>query len=145
MSLVNKSNSYTNSYKENEISTMSQGKLIIMLYEGAIKFLTIAIENMTPRKYEIVNRNILKTQDIISELMTSLNMDDGGKIANDLLSIYIYIKKRLIEANIEKNTKILQEVIKLLAELKSAWEEIQKKESSLSTQSPKSSGISIQG
>jgi flagellar protein FliS len=145
MSLVNKSNSYTNSYKENEISTMSQGKLIVMLYDGAIKFLNIAIENMTPRKYEIVNRNILKTQDIISELMTSLNMDDGGKIANDLLSIYIYIKKRLIEANIEKNTKILREVIKLLVELKSAWEEIQKKESTLSTPAPKSSGISIQG
>ena len=95
MSLARKStyNSGYDPYKTNEISTMSQGKLVVMLYDGAIRFCNTAIENMTPRKYEIVNRNIIKAQDIITELMTSLNLDQGGKIAEDLLSLYIYMKK----------------------------------------------------
>lgn len=145
MSLLNKGYNSTinDSYKSNEISTMSQGKLIVMLYDGAIRFLNIAVENMTPRKYEIVNKNILKTQDIIAELMTSLNLDEGGKIAQDLLALYIYIKTRLIEANVKKDANIVKEVIKHLTELKQAWEEIQNKE----VAKPKSNltGISIQG
>lgn len=148
MSLARKStyNSGYDPYKTNEISTMSQGKLVVMLYDGAIRFSNTAIENMTPRKYEIVNRNIIKAQDIITELMTSLNLDQGGKIAEDLLSLYIYLKKRLLEANVQKNSKILKEVVKILTELKSSWEEIAKTEgSSVSPASSRTSGISIQG
>lgn len=148
MSLARKStyNPGYDPYKSNEISTISQGKLVVMLYEGAIRFANIAIENMTPRKYEIVNRNIIKAQDIITELMTSLNMDEGGKIAEDLLSLYIYMKTRLIEANIQKNSKILKEVVRLLTDLKSSWEEIAKKEgSSVSPSTVRTSGLSIQG
>ncbi|MCB1177167.1 MAG: flagellar export chaperone FliS, partial [Leptospiraceae bacterium] len=102
MSLYRKS-SYGNSssgdaYKSNEISTVSQGKLIVMLYEGAIRFLKIALENINdPKKYDIVNTNIIKTQDILSELMVSLNLDEGGKVASDLLALYVYFKKKLLE------------------------------------------------
>lgn len=144
-------NSGYDAYKNNEISTMSQGKLIVMLYDGAVRFLNIAIENMTPRRYEIVNKNIIKAQEIINELMTSLNVDEGGKLANDLLAIYIYIKKRLIEANIEKDSAILKEIIRLLNDLKGAWDEIARKEASgslsqsSSTNRQRVSGISIQG
>ena len=148
MSLARKStyNSGYDPYKTNEISTMSQGKLVVMLYDGAIRFCNTAIENMTPRKYEIVNRNIIKAQDIITELMTSLNLDQGGKIAEDLLSLYIYMKKRLLEANVQKDSKILKEVVKILSELKSSWEENAKTEgASVSPASSRTSGISIQG
>ncbi len=148
MSLARKStyNSGYDPYKSNEISTMSQGKLVVMLYEGAIRFANTAIENMTPRKYEIVNRNIIKSQDIITELMTSLNMEEGGKIAEDLLSLYIYMKKRLLEANVQKDSKILKEVVRILSELKGSWEEIAKKEGTVAVpSSPRTSGISIQG
>ena len=148
ISLVRKStyNSSYDPYKTNEISTMSQGKLVVMLYEGAIRFANTAIENMTPRKYEIVNRNIIKAQDIVTELMTSLNMEEGGKIAEDLLSLYIYMKKRLLEANVQKDSKILKEVVRLLTELKGSWEEIAKKEgTTVPASSARTSGISIQG
>ena len=145
MSLLKKgyNNTIDESYKSNEISTMSQGKLIVMLYEGAIRFLNIATDNMTPRKYEIVNKNILKAQDILTELMTSLNLDEGGKIANDLLALYIYMKTRLLEANVQKNSTIINEVVKHLQDLKTAWEEIQKKESK--SPRPVSGSISISG
>jgi flagellar secretion chaperone FliS len=114
-------------YKSNEITTVSQGKLIVMLYDGAIRFLSIARDNVeNPKKFDIVNANILKTQEIISELMSSLDMNKGGKIADDLLSLYVYFKKRLLEANMKKERDILEEVIKHFQDLKTAWEEIEK-------------------
>ncbi|MFC1670025.1 flagellar export chaperone FliS [Spirochaetota bacterium] len=111
-------------YKETQITTANQGKLIVMLYDGAIKFLNIATENMQPKTYDIVNNNILKTQDILSELILSLNMKEGGEISNNLLSLYMYFKKKLLEANINKDPKILKDVIVHLKELRDAWEKI---------------------
>ncbi len=134
-------------YKRNEVATVSQGKLIVMLYEGAIRFLKIASENMTPRKYELVNNNIIKTQEIVTELILALNMDEGGKMANDLLSIYVYIKKRLLEANMKKDEKIIKEILGYFTNLKEAWEEVAKKELNVGNQVPieRGSGFSIRG
>lgn len=110
-------------YKDTEISTADQGKLIIMLYEGAIRFLRIAAENMSPRTYDVVNNNIIKSQDIITELMLSLNMEAGGEIAENLFNLYAYMKKRLLEGNMNKDAAILKEVIKMLENLKTAWDD----------------------
>lgn len=116
-------------YKQTQINTANQGKLIVMLYDGAIKFLNIALENMDPKSYDVVNTNILKTQDIITELMLSLNMKEGGDISNNLMSLYVYFKKRLIEANINKDSKIITEILDLMNELRNAWDQISTKES----------------
>lgn len=115
-------------YKQTEINTANQGKLIVMLYDGAIKFLNIALESMNPKTYDIVNTNILKAQDIITELLLSLNTRDGGEISNSLFNLYIYFKKRLLEANIQKDTAIIDEVIGHLKELRDAWDKIASKE-----------------
>lgn len=114
---------YFDAYKDTEIQTADQGKLILMLYDGAIRFLSVAADNMDFRKYDIVNNNIIRAQDIITELMLSLNMEEGGEIAKNLFNIYAYIKKRLLEANIKKEVQILQEIIRHLKNLRSAWEE----------------------
>ncbi len=116
-------------YKQTEINTANQGKLIVMLYDGAIKFLNIALENMNPQTYDIVNSNILKTQDIITELLLSLNTKEGGEISSSLFNLYIYFKKKLLEANIEKNSNLIQEVINHLKELRDAWDKISSRES----------------
>lgn len=149
MSTIRKNSGYdSDPYKSNEVSTMSQGKLIVMLYDGAIRFLKIARENMTPKKYEIVNNNIIKAEDIITELISSLNFEAGGEIAQNLLSIYIYIKNRLLEANTQKDPSIIDEVIQMLGTLKEAWEDVAKRESTLNKPAPStdpSSRISIQG
>lgn len=134
-------------YKDTEIQTADQGKLILMLYDGAIRFLNIAIDNMDFRKYDIVNNNIIKAQDIITELMLSLNMDQGGEIAKNLFNIYAYMKKRLLEGNIKKDPVILQEVIKHLTTLRSAWEEAIKKApiKSVPSVEKQAAGFSITG
>jgi flagellar protein FliS len=136
-----------NAYKTNEISTVSQTRLIVMLYDGAIRFLNIATDNMTPRKYDLVNNNIIKAQDIITELMLSLNIEEGKEVANNLLSIYVYIKKRLLEANMKKDSSIITEVVQLLVQLKTAWDELdQNKDIADKASSPgRNTGISITG
>lgn len=115
-------------YKDTEISTATQGKLIVMLYEGAIRFLKSATENLNPKSYDKVNDQIIKSQDIITELMLSLDMEGGGDIAKNLFSIYVYMKRRLLEANIQKDKGVIDEVINLLEQLKGAWDEVAQKE-----------------
>ena len=131
-------------YKEIEIETASGLKLVVMLYQGAIRFLNLAVEGNKDRKYDIVNNNIIKAQDIVSELISSLNFD-AGEIANNLYSLYLYINRRLLEANIQKDTEIIKEVIRLLGTLKSAWDELLKNQKSYQNKSKPGKKLNISG
>lgn len=113
-------------YKQTTIETASPGKLIIMLYEGALRFLASAKEALEKKKYDKVNEYLQKTQNIIIELMLSLDMS-VGEIARNLYLLYDYMNRRLIEANVKKNKKIIEEVEGMLKELLGAWEEAVKK------------------
>ena len=115
-------------YKDMEILTANQGKLIVMLYEGAIRFLKLAADNMHHNTYDVVNTNIIKAQDILTELMLALNMEQGGDIASNLFNLYAFMKKQLLEANMKKDASNLHGVIRLLDQLKGAWEEVALKE-----------------
>ena len=134
-------------YKQTEINTANQGKLIVMLYDGAIKFLNIALENITqPKTYDIANTNILKSQDIITELMLSVNLNENSEIAHNLFNLYMYFKKRLLEANIKKDPGIINEVLRLLKELRDAWDKISATESKSDKTNIESKGsFSIEG
>jgi len=109
-------------YQQNQIDTASPGKLLIMLYDGALKFTQAAREGVTEKDFEKANNNIIKVQNIISELMTSLDMEKGD-VATNLYSLYDYMNNRLIEANIQKDEKVLTEVEGLLKDLKNTWQE----------------------
>lgn len=130
------------SYKTNDIETASQLRLIVMLYGGAIKFIHIAIEAIAQNNIEEANVNIIKAQNIVTELLSSLNFDIGGEIADHLSGLYLYIHRLLVEANIQKNTDLLQESIELLTNLKEGWDELLTKENNTQT---KSSNINISG
>lgn len=133
-------------YKQTQISTANQGKLIVMLYDGAIKFLNIAIENMNPRTYDVVNNNIIKAQDIITELMVSLNMKDGGEVSQNLFNLYIFFKKTLLEANMKKDPELIKEVIVMLKDLREAWDKISANETKSDKVGMKAKGsFSIEG
>jgi len=117
-------------YKETQVNTANQGKLIVMLYDGAIKFLNIAAENMSsPRTYDVANSNIIKAQDIITELLLSLNMADGGEIARNLFNLYMFFKKQLLDANISKDPEKIKPIISNLKALRDAWDQISANES----------------
>lgn len=111
-------------YKDAQYSTASPEQLLLMLYEGAIKYARQAQKDMEERNVEAANNKLKKTEDIISELMVSLNMDEGGEIAQNLYNLYDYMNRRLIQANIRKDPGLVDEVITLLTSLKESWEEV---------------------
>ena len=144
MALPNK-NPY-DQYKKTQVTTANQGKLIVMLYDGAIKFLNIALDNMGPRTYDIVNTNIIKTQDIITELLLSLNMNEGGEISQNLFNLYMFFKKELLQANIKKDADIIKNVTKMLKDLREAWDKISSNEAKSDKLNTNSKGnFSIEG
>ena len=114
------------SYRETQIKTASKGKLVVFLYDGLIRFLDIALESFPLKKYDVVNNNILKSQDIISELIMSLNLD-AGDMSNKLLSIYSFFNTKLIEGNVQKDPEPVKFVRDMVSELRDAWNEVAKK------------------
>ena len=113
-------------YRETQIKTASKGKLVVILYDGLLRFLDLALENMPRKKFDVVNNNILKAQDIITELIMSLNME-AGDISQKLFSIYTFFNKMLIEGNMKKDPKPILFVRKMVAELRDAWNQIANK------------------
>ena len=118
---------YQNAYKKASVNTLDQTKLIIMLYDGAIKNASFAVEHMKSGQIEKVHECLIKTKNIVTELMATLNMDKGGDIAKNLQSLYSYMFSQLIEANMNKKTEPVVIVIDLLKELRAAWTQINSK------------------
>ena len=118
---------YQNAYKKASVNTLDQTKLIIMLYDGAIKNASFAVEHMKSGQIEKVHECLIKTKNIVTELMATLNMDRGGDIAKNLQSLYSYMFSQLIEANMNKKTEPVVVVIDLLKELRAAWTQINSK------------------
>ena len=118
---------YQNAYKKASVNTLDQNKLIIMLYDGAIKNASFAVEHMKSGEIEKVHNCLIKAKNIVTELMATLNMEKGGDVAKNLQSLYSYMFSQLIEANMEKKTQPIVVVIELLKELRVAWVEIKKK------------------
>lgn len=134
-------------YKETQIKTATPGQLIIMLYDGAIKNINIAIEELKKksRKLDIVSNGIIKAQDIISELMVSLDFEQGGDISKNLFSIYIYMNRELLNANIKKDFNPLEAVKTMLMELRDAWNQIVEKVNYENSNVQSGGGINIAG
>ena len=113
-------------YQANSVGTADQKQLIIMLYEGAIRFINAADHAMgSYRTYDKANTNILRAQDIFTELMVSLNLEQGGEIAQNLFNLYAYCKTQLLEANVQKKAELLKPVKKVVSELLEAWKQIE--------------------
>lgn len=114
-------------YQKNKYETASPHRLTLMLYNGAIQFAGNAKSAIEEKDIVKTNYYVQKVQNIIYELISSLNIKQGGQLAENLQSLYLYIIDRLMEANIKKQAAPLNEVIGMLQELKSAWEEIGKR------------------
>ncbi len=111
-------------YQETSVTTQSKGRLVVMLYEGAIKFMKLAIKELEAEDYEAKGRYIQKARDIINELNTVLDMEAGGEIAENLRKLYLFMDKNLSEANTKKDTARIQEIIVLAEELNQGWKAV---------------------
>ena len=124
---MNTYSNYQDAYKKASVNTLDQNKLIIMLYDGAIKNANFAVQFMESGEIEKVHDSLIKTKNIVTELLATLNMDQGGEIAKNLKSLYSYMFSQLIEANMEKKSEPVLNVIDLLKELRGAWVQIKEK------------------
>ena len=111
-------------YQETSVTTESKGRLIVMLYDGAIKFMRLAIKDMEARDDESKARYINRAQDIINELNTVLDMEAGGEISANLRKLYLFMSRRLSEANTKRDPQLIREVITLMEELNKSWRAI---------------------
>jgi flagellar protein FliS len=111
-------------YLETAVETASPARLIVMLYDGAIRFINEAAYAMQQRDYETQNAKLQRAQKILAELISSLDFDKGGEIAENLFRLYTYMYNQLVEANINDDRERLEHVVHLLSELRKAWDTI---------------------
>ncbi|MDR2733061.1 MAG: flagellar export chaperone FliS [Spirochaetota bacterium] len=110
-------------YRETQIMTASQGKLVVLLYEGTIRFIDNALAALKEKKLDAVNNNLLRAQDIVTELALSINFD-AGDLASKMYNLYMYFNRRLVEANIRKDKEPILEVRGMLVSLLDAWKQV---------------------
>ncbi len=112
-----------NQYQANHIETASPEKILIMLYDGAIRFCRQAIQAMDAGDKEVQNEKITRTMAIVAEFATSLDHEIGGEIATNLDALYMFMIRELTRANITKDRQALESVENLLSGLRDTWVE----------------------
>jgi len=115
------------SYRKTNVVTSDPVRLVIICYEGTIDSLKLAKEKMKEKNYEKKAKAIIKAQDIIDELLGSLDLEKGGAIASNLSSLYNYMLRRILYGDVNRDIGAIDEVIGILTELLSAWQEVASK------------------
>lgn len=111
-------------YKSVQVQTASPETLVVMLYDGIIRFVGNAQQQIQAKKYDQADRALARAQDIITELMITLNHDVGGEIAKNLAGLYEYCMRRLIDGNVAKSVEPLEEVLSIVRPLRDAWAQV---------------------
>ncbi|HBN97165.1 MAG TPA: flagellar export chaperone FliS [Firmicutes bacterium] len=110
-------------YRQTQVSTASQGDLLLMLFDGAIRFARQSKDFMAAGKLEEASAKLINTQDIINELILSLDLSIG-ELAHNLQQLYVYIHDLLVQANVKKDPAVVDSALGLLVELRDTWEQV---------------------
>ncbi len=111
-----------NKYKNDSVNTASPVELIIMLYDGCVKNIKIAKLHLEENNIEQASASLIKAQDIVDELIRSLDM--SYPISEELMRLYDFISYELVQINVTKDMNRADPLIEILLELKSAWTEV---------------------
>lgn len=109
-------------YNNSKVLTASPAELTLMLYDGSIRFCNIAIDAVEHKDVAKAHKNILKVENIVDYLRKTLDMKYA--VAQDFERIYVYLERRLVEANIKKDKAILEEINIHLHEIRDTWKEV---------------------
>ncbi|MCM3799489.1 flagellar export chaperone FliS [Caldifermentibacillus hisashii] len=109
-------------YQENSVLTASPGDLTLMLYNGCLKFLNLAKKAIEEKNITEKNTNLQKAQNIINELMVTLNMDI--EISKQIMALYDFVRTKLIEANVKNDLASLEEAESIMIEFRDTWKEV---------------------
>ena len=137
------------SYKANSVQTASPGKLVLMLFDGYLRFTEAARgaweEPDIIKKNEGINNNLIRAQNIVTELQSSLDMTVPGDLPGTLYRLYDYVLTNLQQANINKDPQKIIEADKVISELREVWSEMLTQNPENSSPSPSQLGsISLQ-
>jgi len=120
-----KSNNPLNIYRKTATTTASPGELVLMLFDGALRFMTAAEigfqEENFARRNEMIHNNLLRAQAIITELQATLNMEVGGEFSENLYRLYDFMQNQLSQANREKNLDKIKVVVGFVQDIREAW------------------------
>ncbi len=111
-------------YRATKVETAGSVDLVVMLYQGAVRFIRLSIDALDRADPKAAHTNFVRAQDIIVELLGSLNREDGGQIAVQLASIYDYCFRQLVLANVKKDPAPAREVLGIIRDLGTAWQQI---------------------
>ena len=122
----------SSTYKETKIKTASKGQLVLMLYDELVKQLNLSLELLElnksdkkePGRIEQISKAVMKAEEIITELMVSLDFEQGGEIAKNLFALYSWFNRELMEANISQNINRIKTVRDMISDLRNSWSEI---------------------
>ncbi|QFT90639.1 Flagellar protein FliS [Bacillus sp. THAF10] len=109
-------------YQQNSVNTASPGELTLMLYNGALKFMKMAKKGIEEKNIEMKNTNLIKAQKIIQELMVTL--DTSQEVGKSMMIMYEYMLRRLIDANVKNDVKVVEEVESHMTDFRDAWKQV---------------------
>ncbi|NLV17854.1 MAG: flagellar export chaperone FliS [Syntrophomonadaceae bacterium] len=131
------------SYKNTAIETANPGKLLLLLYDAAIRNLDEAVISIGNKDLGAAHHRLIKSQDIVLEFICTLNMD--YEVSHRLKELYDYMYRRLVEANVKKDAEIIEEVRGLLGELRDTWREAVSKTNVRVPAAVGGGGLNVQG
>lgn len=111
-------------YRQNAIDTQNRSQIVVLLYEGALRFMKQALLDIYNHNYGARSIALGRTQEIIFELNASLNMEVGADVAKNLRSLYTFVWTRLNEVNVKNDAVLLGRLIRILEDLAGAWRQI---------------------
>lgn len=119
-------NNQKDSYRKTQIETATPEALILMLYDGALRFITQAEDAFAENNTELISNSLLRVQAIITELLTSLDKEKGGEIATNLERLYLFFLDKLTDSNIRKDPEPMRQIKPLIEDLRNTWAEAMK-------------------
>ena len=111
-------------YRNAELQTIPQRDLIVRLYQGAERFLIQAQAAMHNKQFEMAHANCQKAKAIFSELMATLNFEQGGDVAGQLKELYLFLIIKTVESNLRKDPALIGQLLPIVATLREAWQQI---------------------
>jgi flagellar secretion chaperone FliS len=113
------------SYQQNDVLTATPGRLVVLLYDGAGRFLRRAAAALRADSLEASNTALQRAEAIIDELLATLDFERGGEIAASLRDLYLFCRRELNDARLERDADKIETVADLLGELREAWAQVE--------------------
>ena len=117
---------FVHEYRKSSVNGASPLQLLIMLYDGALKHMEAGKHAIQSKDLQKQNLHLQKAQKVVMELMSCLDMKQGGDVAKNLLALYTYVLNQLVQANIEDNSEPIERSIQVLSDLRESWVQIEK-------------------